>query len=51
MLLSINGQRITGMDDMKALLYDTEVGEAVEVIIYRQGERYRVELILGEKQN
>jgi len=48
MLLSIDGQRITSMEELKSLLFDREVGEAVEVVIYRGGERYRLELILGE---
>ena len=48
MLLSINGHRITTMEEMKSLLYDREVGETVEAIIYRQGDRYRLELTLGE---
>ena len=48
MLLSINGHRITTMEEMKSLLYDMEVGETVEAIIYRQGDRYRLELTLGE---
>ena len=47
-LLSIDGQRITSMEELKSLLFDREVGEAVEVVIYRGGERYRLELILGE---
>ena len=51
MLLSIDGQRITTMEEMKSLLYDREVGETVEAIIYRKGDRYRLELTLGEKQN
>jgi len=48
MLLSIDGQRITTMDQLKSILYDREVGETVEVIIYRGGERYQVPLTLGE---
>jgi len=48
MLLSIDGQRITTMEDLKSLLFDREVGEVVEAIIYRGGEHYRVELTLGE---
>ena len=48
MLLSINGHRITTMEEMKSLLYDMEVGETVETIIYRKGEHYRVALTLGE---
>ena len=51
MLLSINGQRIASMEDMKSLLYHMEVGQTVEVIIYRGGDRYRLELVLGEKQS
>ena len=48
MLLSIDGQRITTMDELKSLLYDREVGETLETIIYRGGQQYRVELTLGE---
>ena len=48
MLLSLNGQRITTMDELKSLLYDMEVGQTVEAVIYRQGERYLVELTLSE---
>ena len=47
-LLSVNNQRITTMEELKAILFDREVGENVEAIIYRGGERYRVELTLGE---
>jgi len=48
MLLSVDNQRITTMDELKSILFDREVGETVEVIIYRAGEHYRVELTLGE---
>ena len=47
-LLSINDTRITTMDEMKAAIYDLEVGETVETIIYRGGQQYRVELTLTE---
>ena len=47
-LISINGNYITSMDDMNAVLYTCEVGESVEVIIYRAGKQYRVNLILSE---
>ena len=50
MLLSLNGQRITTMDDLKSLLYDMEVGQTVEAVIYRTGERYLVELTLDENK-
>ena len=48
MLLSVDDQRISTMDDLKSILFDREVGETVEVIIYRAGERYRANLTLGE---
>ena len=50
MLLSVNNQRITSMEDLKAVLYDQEVGDVVEAIIYRAGERYRVMLTLDEQK-
>ena len=50
MLLSVDNQRITTMDELKALLYDRQVGDVVEAIIYRSGERYRVALTLGENK-
>jgi len=48
MLLSVDDRRIATMDELKAVLFDREVGETVEAIIYRAGERYRVQLTLGE---
>ena len=48
MLLSVDNQRLTTMEELKSILYDREVGETVEAILFRAGERYRVELTLGE---
>ena len=50
MLLSVDNQRITTMEELKAILYDREVGEVVQVIIYRNGQQYRVELTLSEQK-
>ena len=50
MLLSVDNQRITTMDELKSILYDREVGELVEAIIFRDGQQYRVELTLGESK-
>ena len=50
MLLSVDNQRITSMDQLKSLLYDRQVGDVVEAIIYRGGERYRVPLTLNENK-
>ena len=50
MLLSVDNQRITTMDELKSVLFDKEVGDVVEAIIFRGGERYRVALTLGENK-
>ena len=50
MLLNVDNHRITTMDELKSVLFDREVGETVEVIIYRSGERYRLLLTLGENK-
>ncbi len=48
MLLYLGETRITGMDDLKTAIYDCEVGQQVEAILYRQGQQYRLELTLQE---
>ncbi|MDO5545446.1 MAG: trypsin-like peptidase domain-containing protein [Eubacteriales bacterium] len=48
MLLYLGDTRITSMDDLKAAVYDCEVGQTVDVIIYHRGQQYHVELTLGE---
>ena len=50
LLLSVDNQRITSMEELKSVLYDREVGDVVEAIIYRSGERYRVMLSLDENK-
>ena len=47
-LLQINDTRITTTEDMKSALYDLEVGETVQTIIYRGGQQYYLELALME---
>ena len=48
MLLYLGDTRITGPDDLKAAIYDCEVGQQVEVILYRRGQQYRLTLTLQE---
>ena len=48
MLLYLGDTRITGMEDLKTAVYDCEVGEVVEVIVYHKGQQYRLELTLSE---
>ena len=50
LLLSVDNQRLTTMEELKAILFDRTVGDSVEVIIYRAGQQYRVELTLGEQK-
>ena len=47
-LLSINDNRVTTMDEMRAAIYDLEVGSTVEAVIYRGGQQYLLELTLTE---
>ena len=49
-LTSINGTHISSMDDLNTVLYGCEVGDTVEVIIYRAGKQYRVDLTLSESK-
>ena len=47
-LLSINDRNVSTMDEMKAAIYEYEVGQTVEAVIYRAGQKYLVELTLSE---
>ena len=47
-LMSINDTYITSMDDLNNVLYGCEVGDTVDVVIYRAGKQYLVKLILSE---
>ena len=48
LLLYLEDTRITSMDDLKTALYDCQVDEVVEVIVYHKGQQYRLELTLSE---
>ncbi|MDD5863130.1 MAG: trypsin-like peptidase domain-containing protein [Firmicutes bacterium] len=49
-LLSIDGTGITTMDALNAAVYNREVGDTVEAVIYRSGAKYRVRLTLTENK-
>lgn len=49
-IISINGNYITGMDDLNHILYSCSVGDTVETIVYRAGKQYRVYLTLSESK-
>lgn len=47
-LLSVNDTRITSMDELKSAIFNCEVGQSVNVVVYRGGQQYLVELTLME---
>jgi serine protease Do len=47
-LISIGSSRITDMDSLREALYKCEVGDAVQLIIYRSGRQYSVTVTLHE---
>ena len=47
-LLSVDHNRITSMNDLELLLSNYEVGDSVKIIIYRAGQQYSVSLTLHE---
>ncbi len=48
LILSAAGVRISSYDELRTAIADHEVGSAVEVIVYRAGQQYKLELILTE---
>ena len=49
-LISVASKRITNMEDLNSVLYGHEVGDRVNVVIYRSGQRYTVDLTLTESK-
>ena len=49
-LMNINGHPISTIEDMNHVLYGCEVGDTVEVVIYRAGKQYLVSLTLAESK-
>ena len=47
-LLSVNGTNVTTMDALNGAVYNLDVGDTVEVVIYRSGKQYRVSLTVTE---
>ena len=48
LLLSIGGTRVTSYDELRSAVLAWEVGDTVEVVVYRGGQQYLVELTLSE---
>ena len=47
-ILAIDDQRVESTEDIDEILYQFKPGDPVQVIIYRSGRQYQVEIILGE---
>ncbi len=47
-LLSINDIRITNMGELEGAIFELEIGTKVNVIFYRSGQQFQVELTLTE---
>ena len=49
-LVSIDGTQTASTDDLNTILYNHQVGDTVNVIIYRSGRQYSVDLVLTESK-
>ena len=49
-LMSVNGNPITSRDALTAVLYPMNVGDSVQVIVYRAGTQYQLTLTLTESR-
>ncbi len=48
LILSAAGTRVSTFDELRSAISDYEVGSTVEVIVYRAGQQYKLELTLVE---
>ncbi|MBQ9148400.1 MAG: trypsin-like peptidase domain-containing protein [Oscillospiraceae bacterium] len=49
-LVSVGDTRITGPDDVNTVLYNYQVGDTVNIVIYRSGRQYSATLTLTESK-
>ena len=47
-ILSVNNTRVTNYDELKSAIFGMHVGDTVQVIIFRSGKQYQVDLVLTE---
>lgn len=50
-LISLDGQRITTVEEMNEVIFGHQVGDTLEAVIYRGGRQYAVSLTLEEAGN
>ena len=48
LILSVGSTRVTSFDELRSAVLEFQVGDTVEVVVYRGGQQYRVELTLSE---
>ena len=48
LVISVEDTRVTTADELRAAIFDFQVGDTVEAVIYRGGQQYLVELTLME---
>ena len=48
LILSVGSARVTSFDELRSAVLNFQVGDTVEVVVYRGGQQYRVELTLSE---
>ena len=48
LILSVGGIRVTSFDELRSAVLNFQVGDTVEVVVYRSGQQYLVELTLSE---
>ena len=49
-LLQFAGARITNSEALKNALYAHQAGDSVTIVIYRNGNQYAIDIILGQSQ-
>ena len=49
-LLAFDGIRVSDMDTLRSLLYQHEAGDVVEIIVYRGGNQYQLNLTLDQAE-
>lgn len=49
-LISLDGTEITSMEELNAVLYAHEVGDRLEIVVYRDGKQYSETVTLAENK-
>ena len=48
LILTVGETRVTSFDELRSAVLNFQVGDTVEVVVYRRGQQYRVALTLSE---